>query len=112
MLINKLLNFIVPSTVFFEDGSRVEHLSRNDTLLYVSPSGCIIQVTLLYDKKANELRVKQMGNGWFWQVAGWNEQRDPLEPVVPIAGINFYLESRPGFASPAGTSEDLNNLPD
>ena len=70
MLINKLLNFIVPSTVFFEDGSRVEHLSRNDTLRYVSPSGCIIQVTLLYDKKANELHVDMPFEGKWEKPAG------------------------------------------
>jgi len=85
MLINKLLNFIVPSTVFFEDDSRVEHLSRNDTLRYVSPSGCIIQVTLLFDKKANELRVDMPLEGKWEKPAGQRltvkEMRDLAEKI-------------------------------
>ena len=57
-IFKKLIHWCIPSAVFFEDGSRVDYLSKSRTLIYVSPDGCGIRVPVLYDKTKGELRIE------------------------------------------------------
>jgi len=54
----KVLNLLVPYTLYCDDGSRVDYLSRNDTLRYISPLGFVIQIPLMYDKETKEQLIK------------------------------------------------------
>ncbi len=63
-LLRKLLYLGVPSAVFFEDGSRVDYLSKSSTLLYVAPSGFGIRMSVLRDKRG-DLQV-ELPDTWKW----------------------------------------------
>lgn len=64
----------IPSALIFEDGSRVDYLSRSGTLIYVSPARNGIQIPVLHDTTNNELQIL-MPVDWKWD--------KPKEILIP-----------------------------
>ena len=64
-IFKKLIYWCIPSAVFFEDGSRVDYLSKSGTLIYVSPTGHGIRVPVVYDKSNGELQI-ELPVVWKW----------------------------------------------
>jgi hypothetical protein len=91
-IFKKLLYFGIPSAVFFEDGSRVDYLSKSGTLIYVSPIGCGIQITVLRDKSNGELHI-EMPNVWEWDKPAGKFLSDEEMRDVKIK-ITQYVEKQ------------------
>jgi len=64
-IFKKLMHWGIPSAVFFEDGSRVDYLSKSGTLVYVSPTGHGIRVPVVYGKSNGELQI-ELPAVWKW----------------------------------------------
>lgn len=93
--LKRLLQYTVPSAVFFEDGSRVDYLSASSTLIYRSPTGRGIGISVRRGGENTRFTIELPGT-WIWNKpadeALTNEEVQDVKSKVAL-----YVEKQGSF---------------